>query len=391
MRPVVVTTAPEKVGHLVGPHAERLHHLEGLPPSGPQWGEEEGARLALFDAPVEPVGLPQVARRDDAAPGPHGDVPVRLYTPATLSAPDAQGRHPVIVWIHGGAFVGGDLDMPEADHTAARLADLTGQPVVSVFYRLCSGGVHHPVPHDDAWAAYLWARAGSHGLHGRDTDQAPAGVFLAYPVVHRRLPAPSAELEAAVGTLPPALAPGADDDWLMDNYLGPAGLPASHPGYALPGEEAELAGYPRTLRRELRAGRPAGLRGGPDRPAGGGRGRRRAAHRARRGSRPPQRPWPAGCHAHLRALRRLHRRRHRLTGPARPRGRWGIRERKESCGWRSVHISRLWARAWAPARRHGRGIGVIATTGCLGRTVRPAAGHESREKRSRWPLERLDD
>ena len=160
----VTTTGPEKVGRLTGPHAERLHHLDGLPPRGPEWGQEENARQASFDAPIEPVDLPEVTRRDTVAPGPHGDVPVRIYTPATLVEPDAQGRRPAVVWIHGGAFIGGDLDMPEADHTAARLAHLTGLPVVSVFYRLCHDGVHHPVPHEDCWAAYQWVRSGGHGI-----------------------------------------------------------------------------------------------------------------------------------------------------------------------------------------------------------------------------------
>ncbi len=30
--------------------------------------------------------------------------------------------------------------------------------VVSVDYRLCHGGVHFPVPHDDVHAAFRWAQ-----------------------------------------------------------------------------------------------------------------------------------------------------------------------------------------------------------------------------------------
>ena len=267
----VTTTGPEKVGRLTGPHAERLHHLDGLPPRGPEWGQEENARLASFDAPIEPVDLPEVTRRDTVAPGPHGDVPVRVCTPSILVEPDAQGRRPAVVWIHGGAFIGGDLDMPEADHTAARLAHLTGLPVVSVFYRLCHDGVHHPVPHEDCWAAYQWVRSGGHGiatdparvavggasagaclaatvgLHGRDDGEAPALVYLAYPIVHYPRPPATDELAAALATLPPALSDAPDgDDWLMGNYLGPDLLAVDHPGYALPGMAADLAGFPRT-------------------------------------------------------------------------------------------------------------------------------------------------
>ena len=66
-----------------------------------------------------------------------------------------------------GAELDADGHVPahgEADHTAARLAHLTGLPVVSVFYRLCHDGVHHPVPHEDCWAAYQWVRSGGHGI-----------------------------------------------------------------------------------------------------------------------------------------------------------------------------------------------------------------------------------
>ncbi|MCI7458089.1 alpha/beta hydrolase [Actinomyces urogenitalis] len=270
--PVVHPSGPEKIGRLAGPHAERLHILEGLPPRGPEWGEKENARLAAFDGPVEPVDLPRVGRRDDVVPGPHGLVPVRVYTPERLCPADAHGRRPVVIWIHGGAFIGGDLDMPEADHTAGRIADLTGLPVVSVFYRLCHDGVHHPVPHDDCWAAYEWARQGGHGLltdptavlvgggsagaclaasigvHGRDAAVPPAGVFLAYPLVHCPRPPASAELTHALRKLPPALSDNPEGDaWLMGNYLGPSGLEVDKPGYAFPGQAEDLTGFPRTF------------------------------------------------------------------------------------------------------------------------------------------------
>jgi len=66
--------------------------------------------------------------------GPHGDVPGRLYTPAV-------GTGALLVWAHGGAFVFGDLDMPEADWVARTLAS-TGVTVLSVDYRKAGGGVH---------------------------------------------------------------------------------------------------------------------------------------------------------------------------------------------------------------------------------------------------------
>ena len=51
--------------------------------------------------------------------GPHGPVPVRVYAPPTPAPP---GGRPCLVWMHGGAFAWGDLDMPEAHEVARELA-----------------------------------------------------------------------------------------------------------------------------------------------------------------------------------------------------------------------------------------------------------------------------
>jgi acetyl esterase len=59
------------------------------------------------------------------------------------------------VWVHGGAWVGGDLDMPEAHAVAPRLAARLSAVVVSVDYRLAPA---HPYPAalDDVVAAFEW-------------------------------------------------------------------------------------------------------------------------------------------------------------------------------------------------------------------------------------------
>ena len=80
--------------------------------------------LAALDQPEE------VARVDDrVVPGPV-DVPVRVYTPEEAIGGDA----PLLVWLHGGGWVIGDLDT--ADATARALANRSGAVVVSVDYRL---------------------------------------------------------------------------------------------------------------------------------------------------------------------------------------------------------------------------------------------------------------
>ena len=103
--------------------------------------------------------------RDDAAPGPHGPVPVRIYEPAGGGA----DRGPAWSGLHGGGFLGGDLDMREADWTAREVCARAGAVVVSVDYRLAVDGVCYPVPHDDTVAAVAWVRDNAAAL-GIDAD-----------------------------------------------------------------------------------------------------------------------------------------------------------------------------------------------------------------------------
>jgi acetyl esterase len=76
---------------------------------------------------VSPEG---VTTEDLTVPTPQGNVPVRLYR-----ASAAAGRpRPLLVWLHGGGWVIGDLDT--ADPTARDLALQTGALVASVDYPL---------------------------------------------------------------------------------------------------------------------------------------------------------------------------------------------------------------------------------------------------------------
>lgn len=265
---IVIDDAPSKIGRLDGPHAERIGLLKGITRHGGS-APEEAERFRLFDAPVEPVGLPRVPERRTTVEGPHGSIPVRLYLP---EAREDEGLRPAFVWIHGGAFIGGDIEMPEAHHTAARVAAATGIPVISVDYRLCNETVHHPVPHDDCFTVYQWVRDSGHGIptdpervgvggasagaclaagvgvHGRDIGEAPASLALIYPLVHSPLPACDEELASLLATLPPLFAPNPDmHSELIATYLGPEGRPKDHPGWAMPGWAEDLSGIPRTF------------------------------------------------------------------------------------------------------------------------------------------------
>ena len=187
------------------------------------------------------------------APGPHGPVPVRIYRP---EAGDA--TRPALVWLHGGAFLGGDLEMPEADWVAREIADRADAVVVSVDYRLAVGDVVYPVPHDDAVAAVRWVRdhadelgvdparislggasaggnlAAGAALKLRDTDHwVPATLLLAYATVHAVLPPPSAGLSERMTEVPRVLRfLPADREFITRNYLG--GPESGADGYAMP-------------------------------------------------------------------------------------------------------------------------------------------------------------
>lgn len=131
--------------------AGRLGLLDGIPSFRARYADPAmRARIQRFRA--WPDDVPALTTRQEVAPGPHGDVPVRVYTPDGGAT-----RAPGLVWVHGGAFVGGDLDMAEADWTAREVCAATGAVVVSVDYRLARDGVRHPVPHDDVVAAVRYA------------------------------------------------------------------------------------------------------------------------------------------------------------------------------------------------------------------------------------------
>jgi len=100
--------------------------------------------LSGFDQPEE------VTRTDDRnVPGPAGDIPIRVYTPQASVGED----HGVLIWIHGGGWVVGDLDT--ADATCRALANRSHAVVVSVDYRLAP---EHPAPAaiEDCLAVLAW-------------------------------------------------------------------------------------------------------------------------------------------------------------------------------------------------------------------------------------------
>lgn len=110
---------------------------------------------------------PGVTAVDRSIPGPAGALPVRIYTPATGTAP-----FPVIVYYHGGGWVIGSKEV--YDGGARGLSKRAGAVVVSVDYRLGPEN-KFPAAHDDAVGTYRWAVANARSIRGDSTRMALAG------------------------------------------------------------------------------------------------------------------------------------------------------------------------------------------------------------------------
>jgi acetyl esterase len=152
----------------VHPQVQTL--LDGLAAAGGpalQELEPEAAR-AMYRSLASMETKEEVARVDDrTVPGPAGDIPVRVYTPA-----EAVGaNHGVLVWLHGGGWVIGDIE--SADPTCRLLAEQSGCVVVSVEYGL-SPEHRAPAPLEDCLAAIAWTAENAE-LLGADASRLAIG------------------------------------------------------------------------------------------------------------------------------------------------------------------------------------------------------------------------
>ena len=191
------------------------------------------------------------------------DIPVRVYTPKDGATQGA----PALVWFHGGAFIGGDLDMGESHFVSSEIAHLGKMTVVTVDYRLCNDGVTFPAPQEDGLAAICWVQANREALgitgeiytggasagaclagsvvqmfRDRGLEQV-AGALLIYPVAHAGTWDFSEWQKARLAELPPAL--GFPDEWKLANNARVMGKPIDQArGHDFPGEADDLTRLP---------------------------------------------------------------------------------------------------------------------------------------------------
>lgn len=114
---------------------------------------------------TKPEGLVMEDRTISGGDG--QDMTIRVYTPAGLPE-----KAPIIMDVHGGGFVGGNLDID--NYRCIALATGTPAIVVSVDYRLAAlGGVHFPQPLMDCYSALNWL-----GEHGAELGGDPKRIAL---------------------------------------------------------------------------------------------------------------------------------------------------------------------------------------------------------------------
>lgn len=177
---------------------------------------------AVFKAARVPLEIPVHEVRDIDA----GGVPCRLYRPS------AERGVPLVVYLHGGGWVVGDLDTH--DHICRTIARNAGMAVLSVDYRLAPEH-KFPAALDDAQSATEWAFKNADSLGVDPGRMAIAGdsaggnlaavvaqrrvvplkyQVLIYPAVDMSMKLPSIETNAEGPTLTKKMM-----QWFIDHYL----------------------------------------------------------------------------------------------------------------------------------------------------------------------------
>lgn len=217
---------------------------------------EEAEKLAKYELPSS------VLVEDHLVPGADRKVPIRIYKVLENS-----GDAALLIWHHGGAFIGGGLNMPEAHFTAAEIAERSGATVVSVDYSLCTDDIRFPAPQQDSLDVATWCLSNSENL-GIDKDRVfiggasagaclsgslelmlrdrnikIAGTILIYPVGHLEEIEPTVELRTHVETAlgKPANLLYGHNEWLLGDSKKTQGY------YPFPASGNNLSGLPNHL------------------------------------------------------------------------------------------------------------------------------------------------
>jgi acetyl esterase len=153
---------------------------------------------------------------DEAVPGPHGDLAIRVYRP------EGEGPMPGLVYYHGGGWVVGDLDSHD-DH-CAWMAATSKVVMVSVDYPLSPENIH-PVPFEASDSAFrhIAAHAGDYRIDparlGIGGDSAGANIAAAVALKARDTGGPAIGLQLLIY-------PALGCDLFLPSYAENADTPA---------------------------------------------------------------------------------------------------------------------------------------------------------------------
>ncbi|MEO8118516.1 MAG: alpha/beta hydrolase [Rhodoferax sp.] len=234
---------PALAGFLAQAAAQGNPPLESLPPP---------VARQIYRELAQALGLPAPAIGEvleTTLPGPGGSLRLRVYAPST--APGTQTPQlpwPVLLYVHGGGFVIGDLETH--DTVCRTLCQHAGMLVVAVDYRLAP---EHPFPAapDDVEAALRWVLAHAASWGGDPSRIAVAGdsagaqlalvaarrvgsanvraLGLIYPVAQHPDETSASYRENGEGKF---LTTGAIQ-WFVASYLGGQADALTHPDYAV--------------------------------------------------------------------------------------------------------------------------------------------------------------
>ncbi len=201
-------------------------------------------------------GAPATLAEDFTIPGPQGAIPARLYRPRTGGRP-----LPVVLYFHGGGFVGGCLD--DADVPARFLAARVPALVLAVGYALAPARPFPAAP-EDAHAAALWLAQQAAALGGDASRLAVAGddaggnLAACLTLMARDRNAPAIAAQVLVGPMLDPSMTRLGDSQRLNSDLSAADCAACYRQY-LPQPRQRLHPYASPLASVRQAGLPPAL------------------------------------------------------------------------------------------------------------------------------------
>ncbi len=160
-------------GQVLDPETQWLLRLDRLTraPAVATLPIPDGRRALVRQARTVGGRQPIGETTDLEVPTPTGSMAARLYTPRSVSQVAPAAATPLLVFIHGGGMIYGDLDSHDA--VCRVLAERADVRVLALDYRLAPEH-RFPAAVDDCWAGFEWAVEHAEEL-GADPERIAVG------------------------------------------------------------------------------------------------------------------------------------------------------------------------------------------------------------------------